>query len=115
MAGDGLIAPTVQRWFAAHSVGAPGPLCARAERYLAAGAGAAVPARQLARAAADALAAALARPGAGDRTAALDLLAADALMTLALQAYAETDPAGLARFAAELRNGRLADGVEGPA
>ncbi len=39
----------------------------------------------------------------GDRGAALDLLAADALVTLALAAQVETDPAGLARFARAVR------------
>jgi len=38
-----------------------------------------------------------------DRSAALDLLAADALVTLALLARAEADPAGLAAEARRLR------------
>lgn len=38
-----------------------------------------------------------------DRSAALDLLAADALVTLALLAQAEADPAGLAGLAQSLR------------
>lgn len=38
----------------------------------------------------------------GDRTVALDLLAADALITLALLAQAETAPEGLGAFAEEL-------------
>ncbi|HYC33936.1 MAG TPA: hypothetical protein VEB59_16720 [Gemmatimonadales bacterium] len=42
----------------------------------------------------------LAHPG--DRSAALDLLAADALITLALLAQADRDPARLAEFAAGL-------------
>lgn len=42
----------------------------------------------------------LARPG--DRSVALDLLAADALVTLALLAQACDDPVGLDRFAQEL-------------
>ena len=37
------------------------------------------------------------------RAAALDLLAADALVTLALQAQAAIDPAGLREFAREIR------------
>jgi hypothetical protein len=45
----------------------------------------------------------------GTRDAALDLLAADALVTLALLAGAERDPAGLAGFARQLRT------TEGPA
>ncbi len=42
----------------------------------------------------------LSRPG--DRSVALDLLAADALVTLALKAQASLAPEGLDRFAAEL-------------
>jgi len=42
----------------------------------------------------------LVRPG--DRSVALDLLAADALVTLALKAQAAHDPASLDRFAGEL-------------
>ena len=38
----------------------------------------------------------------GDRTVALDLLAADALVTLALLAQAQRDPGRLASFAAEV-------------
>jgi len=38
----------------------------------------------------------------GDRTVALDLLAADALVTLALLVQAERDPGRLAGFAAEV-------------
>mgnify|MGYP000126745366 CR=1 FL=1 len=53
---------------------------------------------------ADAAEAALAdvAPRCTDRAAALDLLAADALITLALLARAERDPASLGAFAAEL-------------
>jgi hypothetical protein len=40
----------------------------------------------------------------GSRATALDLLAADALVTMALQAKAELDPAGLAGFARWLRD-----------
>lgn len=39
----------------------------------------------------------------GDRTVALDLLAADALITMALQAQAELDPSQLADFAVRLQ------------
>jgi hypothetical protein len=39
----------------------------------------------------------------GDRSVALDLLAADALVTLALLHRAEHDPAGLAAFARQVR------------
>jgi hypothetical protein len=45
---------------------------------------------------------------AGDRSAALDLLAADALITLALQAQAEEEPERLEEFATSVLNtGRL--------
>ena len=46
---------------------------------------------------------------AGDRSVALDLLAADALVTLALLAQAERNPAGLASFAAEVLQADMAD------
>ena len=51
----------------------------------------------LARAGMASLEAVVAHPG--DRSVALDLLAADGLITLALLHCAETDPAGLAAFA----------------
>ena len=54
----------------------------------------------LARAAARALERVLAQPG--DRAVALDLLAADALVTLALLAEAETAPGRLGEFAVSL-------------
>jgi hypothetical protein len=54
----------------------------------------------LARAGSHALQRALEQPN--DRSAALDLLAADALVTLALLAQAEQVPTGLAQFAAQL-------------
>ena len=91
-------------WFAEHSAGAPAPLRERAARYLALRDQAADPAERLADAAVDALAAVLSHPG--DRSAALDLLAADALVTLALKARAIEQPDQLARFAAELRSRR---------
>jgi hypothetical protein len=46
---------------------------------------------------------------AGDRSVALDLLAADALVTLALLAQAQRNPAGLASFAAEVLRAGMAD------
>ena len=96
MAGDGL-----SRWFEEHSGDAPAPLRERVVSYLAAQPATLEPGARLRDAARAALAAALSRPG--DRAVALDLLAADALVTLALQHRADTDPATLARFAAELR------------
>lgn len=59
------------------------------------------PAEALADAAAEALAVVLSHPG--GRSVALDLLAADALLTLALKTRAEQAPESLARFASELR------------
>ncbi|HEU4569059.1 MAG TPA: hypothetical protein VFS07_00625 [Gemmatimonadales bacterium] len=44
----------------------------------------------------------------GDRSVALDLLAADALITLALLACAESDPAALGRFAESLQQAAVA-------
>jgi hypothetical protein len=62
-------------------------------------------ARHLASAAARALGTVVGSPG--DRSVALDLLAADALITLALLAQAEAAPEGLAEFATAL----LGDGL----
>jgi hypothetical protein len=87
-------------WFREQSSGAPAALSARAEAYLTRQAPAEELAVVLAAAAREALAATLASPG--DRSVALDLLAADALVTLALKARAGTDPAGLGTFAREL-------------
>jgi hypothetical protein len=57
------------------------------------------------------------RSGGGGREDALPLLAADALMTHALEAQAEADPAGLAEFAARWgaagRLGALAEPAAG--
>jgi hypothetical protein len=97
MAGGGL---TAERWFREQCKGAPAPLRERAAHYLARHREDPL-SRGLAGAADDALRTVLAHSG--DRSVALDLLAADALLTLALKATALEDPAGLARFAAELR------------
>lgn len=91
-----------RRWFDDRSAGAPPALRERAARYLEAGSEPELPDR-LAAAAAAALAVVLGHPKGGDRSAALDLLAADALVTLALLAKAGADPGGLAAFAARLR------------
>ena len=104
---------TAERWFEEQSAGAPQALREKAREYLrsvdADGQpdgrtvgrmdGEDVPER-LAAAARAALEVVLAHRG--DRSIALDLLAADALVTLALKARAREDPAGLAHFAAEL-------------
>ena len=115
MAGGGL---NEERWLAEQSAGAPGPLRERAAEYLANWANRANRANeplseQLAWAARNALETVLAHPGKGDRSVALDLLTADALVTLALKAKAEEDPGGLARFAAELRSRDQGSGVRG--
>ena len=91
-----------RRWFDEQSVGAPPALRERAAQYLEARSEPELPDR-LARAAGAALAVVLEHPRGGDRSAALDLLAADALVTLALLAKAGADPGGLAAFAARLR------------
>ncbi|HEV8613129.1 MAG TPA: hypothetical protein VGQ73_06440 [Gemmatimonadales bacterium] len=98
MAGVRLTAE--DRWFIEHSTGAPAPLQQRAAHYLERHRKSGLSSR-LADAAGAALHTVLAHRG--DRSVALDLLAADALVTLALKARALEDPAGLARFAAELR------------
>lgn len=87
-------------WFAARTAGAPEVLRERAAAFHAAvaegdGAG------RLAAAGTAALEAAI--TSGTTRAAALDLLAADGLITLALLAEAERDPAGLAAAAAALR------------
>jgi len=87
-------------WFAARTAGAPEALRRRAEQFF----GATEPAdlaTRLSHAGHAALGAAM-RDG-GDRAAALDLLAADALITLALLAGAEGEPVSLGRIAAALR------------
>jgi len=91
-----------RRWFDDKSAGAPPALRERAARYLQARSEADLPDR-LAAAAVAALAVVLEHPRGGDRSVALDLLAADALVTLALLAKAEADPGGLAAFAGMLR------------
>jgi hypothetical protein len=91
----------VRAWYEAESAGAPEALRARAAHYLEAAPTDVDPASGLALAASRALSATLAQPG--GRGVALDLLAADALVTLALKAQAERDPSGLAQFAARLR------------
>lgn len=88
-------------WFQRESDGAPLALRARAAHYLETSTGTDDMADTLAAAAMRALRATLGH--AGGRDVALDLLAADALVTLALKARAAADPAGLGGFAAQLR------------
>lgn len=88
-------------WLAQAIDGAPERLRARVESWVSRAIGEnSLPAR-LGLAAREALRNAI-EIGPG-RAAALDLLAADALVTLALQAQAEIDPAGLIEFAREIR------------
>jgi hypothetical protein len=96
MAGIGL--KDDSNWLTEQCRGAPEILRQRALEYVEAEQGP-LPER-LGAAAQGALRAVLARPG--DRSVALDLLAADALVTLALKAQAVRDPVGLARFAGGL-------------
>jgi hypothetical protein len=86
-------------WLARHTAEAPPVLRERVMHYAKGSAPGALP-RHLADAGVRALAAVEGHPG--DRSAALDLLAADALVTLALLAQAQQDPAGLRRFAGDM-------------
>jgi hypothetical protein len=83
-------------WLEQHTSQAPGILRARVLEYASAASGRNLPER-LAAAAQSALSRVLVQPG--DRSAALDLLAADALITLALLSQAETAPDHLDEFA----------------
>ena len=90
---------------ARRSEGAPDALRDAGPRLCRRGRGVAASAETLGAAGSTALEATLGLgPGAAAR--ALDLLAADALVTLALQAQAEHDPAGLGAFAAGALPGR---------
>jgi len=83
-------------WVDRHTVAAPPALRARVRQYLSTSTKEPLP-NQLAVAADSALARVLSHPG--DRSVALDLLAADALITLALLAQAQTAPDQLEEFA----------------
>jgi hypothetical protein len=86
----------VADWLDQHTSQAPTALRARVRQYALLAAGASLP-HVLASAGQTALDQVLSHPG--DRSAALDLLAADALITLALLAQAETNPDRLDEFA----------------
>jgi hypothetical protein len=86
----------VADWLDQHTSQAPTALRARVRQYALVTAGASLP-HLLASAGQTALDHVLSHPG--DRSAALDLLAADALITLALLAQAETNPDRLDEFA----------------
>lgn len=83
-------------WLDRHTSQAPPALRARVTEYALAD-GADTGAATLAAAGRSALSRVLSHPG--DRSAALDLLAADALITLALQAQAQDAPERLEEFA----------------
>jgi hypothetical protein len=83
-------------WVDRHTVAAPPALRVRVRQYLSTSDREPLP-HQLAVAADSALARVLSHPG--DRSVALDLLAADALITLALLAQAQTAPDQLEEFA----------------
>jgi hypothetical protein len=90
-----------ESWFAAQCRGAPPALVERAAEFARqSGAEGRVNPESLARAGATALQRAIV--GSHDREGALDLLAADALVTLALAAQVERDPTRLAAFAGSL-------------
>lgn len=88
---------SVGAWLAHHMESAPDALAARVWDYARRVAGRTDVAAALAAAGNAALASVLTRQG--DRSVALDLLAADALVTFALLAEAETAPDQLGRFA----------------
>lgn len=91
-----------EAWVERRTAGAPAALHARVRQWLRAAPEDPWPER-LARAAGAALDRVIA--GSGDRAVALDLLAADALVTLALEAQADEDPARLEAFARRMRPG----------
>ena len=98
----------VAEWLERHTASAPLPLRARVlDHALATPVADTLPA-VLARAGREALEQVVQHPG--DRSVALDLLAADALITLALLAQAQDAPAELGAFAAS----RLRDVRPGP-
>ena len=86
-------------WLDRHTSQAPAALRARVEQYARGASGSSVP-HSLVAASHAALDRALSHPG--DRSAALDLLAADALITLALLAQAETAPDHLEALATSI-------------
>jgi hypothetical protein len=91
---------TLPSWLDRHTAAAPAALRGRVLDYALARSAEAPVAELLARAGRRALDQVVAHPG--DRSVALDLLAADALITLALLAQAESCPAELDEFAASL-------------
>ena len=92
---------TAAEWLAASASSAPAELLARAQEWLGQVTPVGIASDDLAEAGREALGAVIASPG--GRPAAADLLAADALVTLALEARAAEDPASLGAFAANIR------------
>jgi hypothetical protein len=86
-------------WLNTHTSQAPVALQTRVKQYALQATGGSIP-HVLAAAGQMALDQVLTHPG--DRSAALDLLAADALITLALLAQAESSPHDLEEFATQL-------------
>ena len=86
-------------WLDRHTSQAPAALRARVEHYARAASGSSTP-YTLVAASQAALDQALSHPG--DRSAALDLLAADALITLALLAQSEASPDHLEELATSI-------------
>jgi hypothetical protein len=94
----------LEEWLERHSTRGPSMLRSRVREFALSSAGGDL-AQALATAGQTALERVLTHPG--DRSAALDLLAADALITLALLAQAETAPDRLEEFATSvLRSAR---------
>jgi hypothetical protein len=98
LTAPGPVSPALGAWLDQHTGRAPDALRRRVIEYAAAAPPGAGVADTLADAGRAALERVLSRPG--DRAVALDLLAADALVTLALLAQAQHAPADLGRFAA---------------
>lgn len=96
---------TDESWLESRLLESPAVLAGRTREFLAAAPPGTLPERL---AHASRLALTRAVEGSPDRGAALDLLAADALVTLALAAQVEAEPAGLAEFASRLRRGQEA-------
>jgi hypothetical protein len=93
-------------WLDAHTRQAPAALRARVRQYAGEVSGPTLP-QALAAAGEAALDRVLSHPG--DRSAALDLLAADALITLALLAQAQTEPERLEELASSVLRAMRSD------
>lgn len=100
MSADAGNAETLDRWLVARTAGGPPVLRERVLEHASAVGDAASPPERIALAAERVLA--IVEEHVGDRTIALDLLAADALITLALLAQAEIAPERLGEFAESL-------------